>query len=343
MACSTPDRLKVPRQFWTWLKKYELVPAAVLHHAHLPLVAYEDESYLLTTAQFFAFWRSIGELCRDPAFGLKFGAQVDFAALPLTTLAAYHARDYRDALTREARFHQLCAPAEMRIRERKDECAIEIKWLYAVEEEPPLLVDLCLAVLVELGRRGAQFPIKPKQIDLKQRRGRGNAHEAYFNCPIEFRASRNAIVLHSQDLDRSFVTYNAELLEMVQTELEKKARGCRGLERSASEQVKWLLRQMLAGGRPDIADVARELGLSVRTLQRRIVEERTTFRDLLLAVRQELVREYLTRPGIQINEVAFLLGYEDTNSFYRAFRNWEGTTPSHWRTDSREVSLSSLS
>jgi AraC-like DNA-binding protein len=342
MACSTPDRVKVPRQFWIWLRKYELVPAAVLHHAHLPLVTYEDETCLLTTAQFFALWRSIGELSRDPALGLNIGAQVDFAALPLGSLAAYHARDYRDALTRQARFHQLCAPAEMRIQERKDECVIELKWLYAIEEEPPLLLDMCLAVQVELGRRGTQCPIKPKRIDLKQRRERGNAHEEYFNCPIKFRASRNAIVLHSQDLDRPFVTYNAELLEMVQTELEKKAKGCRG-ETSASEQVKWLLRQMLAAGRPDIADVARELGLSVRTLQRRIVGERTTFRDLLLGVRQELVREYLTQPGIQINEVAFRLGYEDTNSFYRAFRNWEGTTPSHWRTDGREAGVSSFS
>jgi AraC-like DNA-binding protein len=342
MACSIPDRIKVPRQFWRQLQKYDLAPAAALHHAHLPLVAYEDEAYLLTTAQFFALWRSIGEIGSDPAFGLNFASQVDFAALPLATLASYHARDYRDALTRQARFHQLCAPAEMRIQERRDECVILKKWLYATEEEPPLLVDACLAILVELGRRGAQVPIRPKRIDLKQRRERGSTHEAYFNCPVNFGASRNAIVLHSQDLVRPFVTYNAEFLEMVQSALEKKARGCRE-ETSASEQVKWLLKQMLAGGRPDITDVARELRLSVRTLQRRIDEEGTTFRDLLLAVRQELVRKYFAQPGIQINEVAFQLGYEDTNSFYRAFRNWEGTTPSQWRTDWKETGVSSLS
>jgi AraC-like DNA-binding protein len=177
---------------------------------------------------------------------------------------------------------------------------------------------------------------------LKQRRERGGTHEAYFSCPVNFGASRNAIVLHSEDLDRPFVTYNAEFLEMVQSALEKKARGCQE-ETSASEQVKWLLKQMLAGGRPDITDVARELRLSVRTLQRRIDEEGTTFRDLLLAVRQELVRKYFAQPGIQINEVAFQLGYEDTNSFYRAFRNWEGTTPSQWRTDWKETGVSSLS
>lgn len=107
--------------------------------------------------------------------------------------------------------------------------------------------------------------------------------------------------------------------------------------------MKWVLKQMLAGGRPDIADVARELGLSVRTLQRRIVAEGTTFRDLLLAVRQELVRKYFAQPGMQINEIAFQLGYEDTNSFHRAFRSWEGTTPSQWRTDRKEPWVSTLS
>ena len=341
MACATPDRLKIPRQFWTWLQKY-VSPSAVLHHARLPLVAYEDETYSLTTAQFFGLWRGINELCSDPALGLKFAEQIDFVGAPLTTLAGYHARAYRDALTRQARFYQLCAPAEMRIQERRDECVISKQWLYATEEEPPLLVDACLAILVELGRRGTQVPIRPKRIDLKERRERGSRHEAYFNCPINFGAARNAIVLRSEDLDRPFVTYNAEFLEMVQSALEKNAKGCRE-QASASEQVKWLLKQMLAGGRPDITDVARELGLSVRTLQRRIVEEGTTFRDLLLAVRQELVRTYFAQSGMQINEIAFQLGYEDTNSFYRAFRNWEGTTPSQWRTDRKKTLVSTLS
>ena len=56
-----------------------------------------------------------------------------------------------------------------------------------------------------------------------------------------------------------------------------------------------------------------------------------TFRQLLLQARQELAHEYLNRPEMDVAEVAFLLGYEDSNSFYRAFRTWEGTTPSQLR------------
>jgi AraC-like DNA-binding protein len=339
MAFSAPDRLKMPRLFWTGLQKLGLTPAVVLRHAHLPLIAYEDESYSITTAQFFALWKSLEELCTKPDFILDFVAQLDFAALPLSTVAAYHARDYRDALSRHARYSQLCIPTEVIVEERKDEYILEQRWLYAAGEEPLFLTDAGFAILVELGRRGTQCPLNPKRIEFKHRRKNIDVLKKYFNCPINTRASRNALILHVEDMERLFVTFNAELLEMLQAQMEKRAEGYR-IQASACEQVKWILRQMLAGGRPDIANVALELGVGVRTLQRRIDQEQTTFRDILLALRQELVREYLARPGIQINEVAFLLGYEDANSFYRAFRNWEGTTPAHWRVGQSSNALS---
>ena len=61
--------------------------------------------------------------------------------------------------------------------------------------------------------------------------------------------------------------------------------------------------------RPEISAVARELGLSDRTLQRRIIKDGATFRHLLLEARQELAHEYLNRPEMDVKEVAFLLGY----------------------------------
>ena len=85
--------------------------------------------------------------------------------------------------------------------------------------------------------------------------------------------------------------------------------------------------------------VAKELGMGERTLQRRITDEGSTFRELLNETRQELVRQYLRDNSVEITEAAFLLGYEDPNSFYRAFRSWEGKTPAEWRaTDQRRKS-----
>jgi AraC-like DNA-binding protein len=105
-----------------------------------------------------------------------------------------------------------------------------------------------------------------------------------FKGPIMFGARRNALVLHATDLDRPFLTYNAELLDMLNPQLER-AFEERRAQSSISEQVKWILKRLLAGSRPEM----------------------------------------------DVTEVAFLLGYADSNSFYRAFRTWEGTTPSQLR------------
>ncbi len=101
---------------------------------------------------------------------------------------------------------------------------------------------------------------------------------------------------------------------------------------SLSRASKRTLKQLLAGQRPGIDDVARELRLSTRTLQRRLTEDGATFQQLMEEARRELARHYLLHSALELNETAYLLGYEDANSFFRAFHDWEGTSPGHWRT-----------
>ena len=83
--------------------------------------------------------------------------------------------------------------------------------------------------------------------------------------------------------------------------------------------------------RPGVQDLARELHLSTRTLQRRLTERDVTVQQLLDEARRELAHHYLLHSSRELNETAYLLGYEDANSFYRAFHHWEGTTPGQWR------------
>lgn len=327
---TAPDKFKASNVFWHGLKKIGLTPAAVLSQSRLPVTLYDGERNLVTTAQFFALWRAIAELNPDPAAGLQLASQAEVGQYHPSVVAALHARDYRDALRRLSRYKQLCCPEEMRLTEKGDECTVELFWFHAQEAEPPLLTDAVFASFVELGRRGMQMPLHPKRVELMREPEPTGVHEAYFQCPVKFRARRNALVLRMEDLDRLFVTHNADLLEMLSPQLEKALAG-RKARTTVGDQVKWILKRLLPGRRPDISAVAGELGLSGRTLQRRITGEGTTFRQLLLEARQELVRLYLAQPSIEINEAAYLLGYDDPNSFYRTFRSWEGTTPAHWR------------
>jgi AraC-like DNA-binding protein len=94
------------------------------------------------------------------------------------------------------------------------------------------------------------------------------------------------------------------------------------------------VREVLSRELPAAADqaaVARKLGLSARTLQRRLAEAGTSFQDVLDEVRAGAARRLLRDPALAVSEVAFSLGYAELSSFYRAFRRWTGQTPIDWR------------
>lgn len=82
-------------------------------------------------------------------------------------------------------------------------------------------------------------------------------------------------------------------------------------------------------------DVAKELGIGTRTLQRRLASENTTWLAVLSDTRERLARHYLRRTTMSPAEVSFLLGFENPNSLFRAFHRWTGTTPEAWRAETR--------
>ncbi|MDB5982093.1 MAG: AraC family transcriptional regulator [Pseudomonas sp.] len=127
---------------------------------------------------------------------------------------------------------------------------------------------------------------------------------------------------------------------MITPQLEH-AQSLRRSSGSAEIQVLRTLQHVLPGGQFDIGAVAKELGASKRSLQRRVAQEGTSFRLLVTKARQELAREHLANPSIELKEVAFLLGFDDANSFYRAVRQWQGTTPAKWRAELTALPASS--
>ncbi len=330
MSGAPADRCKVPRAFWQIVAHIGISPAVLLRQARLPATLHLNGQGQVTTAQYFALWRALEELKPEPGLGLLLVQHTDTAVHPPSSLAAFYARDYRDGLLRIARFKRLCSPEQLHVQQGKDECAVTVEWSYASEPEPSITTDVTFASLVELGRRGTGHHLAPLRVELTRSRPKGDAYRKYFECPIRFGAAQNRLILKISDLQRPFPGHNRELLEILTPALSS-ALGELQARSSIKDQVKIVLKRSLASGRPGLADVARDLGLSDRTLQRRITEEGASFRDLLVEARQELGRQLLSDPTAEIDEVACLLGYQDSSSFYRAFRDNEGVTPSRWR------------
>ncbi|WP_142780203.1 AraC family transcriptional regulator [Agrobacterium sp. T29] len=324
------DKCKVPQAFWRAAEQFGVPPAALLRQARLPATLHLGAQAFVTTAQYFALMQAIADLSGDPALGIRMVQSVDTAVHPPSSLAAFYARDYRDGLTRLARFKRLCTPEQLQIVEANGDCIISAEWPFAIAAEPGISVDITFATLVELGRRATGRAIVPRRLDLTRPGPVGAIYADYFGCPIRTEAPRNLLVLDTADLDLPFPGHNPEMLEMLTPALSA-ALGELEAQSSISEQVKIVLKRSLASGQPSLSDVAKQLGMSDRTLQRRITEEGSTFRDLLSEARRHLGRHLLIDPATDIDEVACLLGYQDTTSFYRAFREWEGMPPNRWR------------
>lgn len=340
MKSHLSDRIKLPPGFWTGLRQMGITAHDVARKARLPLTIITEAE--VTTAQYFAIWQAYSDLVGDLAKGIVELATVfETAKYPPTVLATYHARDYREALYRMSRYKQLCPPEGLRITEEGELCTIDLEWGNSLQTGPPMLVGITLAYLLELGRRGTGQPLRARLVEFTEPMGDVETLEAYFGCRIRFGAARNRLSLPRQDLDRPFISYNEELLEILTPVLDRSLDERRN-SRSVSDMVKRIMKRCLTGGRPDIHVVAKEMGMSDRTLQRKLTDENTSYKQLLTQARHEQAIKYLADPLLEIKEVAFLIGYEDQNSFYRAFRMWEGDTPSNWRAanvDTRSLSV----
>ncbi len=249
---------------------------------------------------------------------------------PPATMSAFFARDYRDGLHRLARFKRLCTPEELTITEAGSECRVAVRWLHAVEAEPDAAADVTFAAILELRRRGTGRHLTPIRVEMTRPGPVTAVHRSYFGAPIRTSCDQNALVLARADLDLPFSGHNPELLNLLDPALAASLEEIEARS-SLSDQVKVLIRRRIASGKPDIAEVARELGMSERTLQRRITEHGTSYRALLDEARRDLGRRLPSDGQNGIDEIAFLLGFQDTSSFYRAFRAWEGVTPAQWR------------
>ncbi len=328
------DRFKVSSLLAGRLEEHHVSVPAVLRRAGLRAGFFQQEKIYVTTAELFALWRAIGETSNDPAIGLKLGAEPRFERYQPTAIAAVCSRTFRDALQRIARYKRITCPEEIRVRTSGDEATVEFIYLQAEEVEPDVMVDLVLSWILGLGQRGTDGQIVPLRLELTRAVQHRESLESHFGCRVRFKAGRNALVFRNRDLDRPFVTQNEELLKVIGTQLETELQE-RNANVDVGDQVKHTLKRSLAGKRPTLQQIARELCMSARTLQRRLTDADITFQQLVEDTRRELARHYLKHSSVELNEAAFLLGYEDANSFFRAFQGWEGTSSGEWRTRHR--------
>ncbi len=162
----------------------------------------------------------------------------------------------------------------------------------------------------------------PLRVEYLQPRTNLRAIERNFGCDVICGASRNAIVFRMTDATAPLVTHNAELLDLLAPQFEEQLRQFKA-EDTFVELVRRAIQDRLTGHRPSIDAIAQALHMSSRTIQRRLQDAGYSFQRVLDEARHQMARYYLSNSVLELNEAAYLLGFEDPNSFGRAFRAWE--------------------
>ena len=284
----------------------------------------------VTLRQYFAFWRELARLAPARDVALRLDSDAEVQQLDVAALAALQAPALGEALARLARYKRLACGEELSVQVVAGEARVAVRWVNAAEPAPHLLVEVVLAAIIDLARRGTGQRIVPLRVELCRPRSDEAMLRAHFGCPLVFDAALDQLVLDRAALGAPFRGQNAELGMLLSGALEQ-ALEERPREQTVLDAVRGAIHRRFTGQPLKLEHVAEDLGMAPRTLQRHLVAAGTTYRALLDQARHDSARRLLAATRLDLGEIAFLLGYAELNSFARAFRAWEGTTPTRWR------------
>lgn len=322
-------RFEVDAGWKLLMNALEIDGNAVLKRAELPadLLSRKDNS--LSTDAYFRLWRALDFVSGDPKLPLRIIQALTTEAFNPPIFAAYCSPNLNTALKRLRDFKPLIGPMKLELEQTDAHTRMELSFLEKNLEPPTALTGTELGFFVEIARMATRERIVPLQVVTPADLPEIDAYTEYFGIePV--RGKHIAITFSAEDAAKPFLSENKQMWEFFEPGLRKRLS-----EICANDgmvpRVKAALLEMLPSGQSSVDEVASRLLVSRRTLQRRLNEEETNFKNVLANVREELARHYITQSELPYVQISFLLGYEDPNSFFRAFSSWTGTTPDRLR------------
>jgi len=203
--------------------------------------------------------------------------------------------------------------------------AIHLSGVEATEQ----IYDISIAIGCNIMRGLCGKNWNPAEVLLSTRQPLNLApYRRFFRTPIRFNANQSAVVFPTRWLDHRIPGADA----LLHRHLEKEAAELHSFKKTdIVSDLRRLLRNSLVKGKCTAGDIARQLRIHERTLNRRLREEGTSFRQELDDIRYAMARQYLTESSMPIARIAKALNYADVSTFSRAFKRWEGSTPAEWR------------
>ena len=302
-------------------------PSPLFIESNLEEAALQDPEARVPLDVAMSFWERAASLGADPLFGLTIADHAK-EGFPILRYALANSQTIEECFGRWSRFYRLMTDAWTQSLEGPDEAIMCCRWRSKV---PIVVEDWMVGQWLSLGRLLSGTEWTPRRVVLTHT---GSAHheryERWFGARVDFGGAESSIHLEERVLQLPIVGADPALASLLDRHInDVLAR----LPKASSfaERVRESMARQLDGGDPSARAIAQALGMSERTLLRRLKDEGTSPRQELETLRRQLAQRYLCDPSLTITEVAFLLGYAEAAPFHRAFKRWMGKTPMEFR------------
>lgn len=278
-----------------------------------------------------ALWQAIPRSVGDESFGLHLAERsAATGSLDLVEYIIRNSPDLGTAYRKAIRYQQLLHDTATLELEVKGDRA-RIFQTSDASRDARHGNEYALATLLLFGRKVTALDWAPRAVAFMHPAPPDTTeHRRIFRAPITFGQNVTELIFDQEILSRPVVGADPALYALLERHAEERLARIPAAE-GFLDQVRRQISAGLEGGVPEARDVARTLGMSQRSFERRLHDKATTYRELVDAVRRELSLSYLREPRLRLMEISFLLGFAETSAFHRAFRRWTGTTPLEYR------------
>jgi AraC-like DNA-binding protein len=290
----------------------------------------EDVDARLPASFDLALWAEAPRLSGDECFGLHAAERVRPGSFDVLGYTLQTSPTMGGAFERLVRYNRLIHDqSEMRLSTHGEDARLSFQLF--PEGTPRQQAEFSLAVFLLFARQATGFDVVPRAVDFSHAEPKDvSEHRRIFRAPLHFRRPRPTLVLARWALDLPLAQADPGLLTVLEKQLGQLISRLAPGE-GLMERTRRLVLEQLPGGDPKVEHVGRELGMSSRTLHRRLREAGTSFREVVDGLRHDLAVRYLAEERLAIAEVAYLLGFSEASAFHRSFKRWTGQTPADFR------------
>lgn len=326
-------RFPVDPNYAKLLREQNLSVTEILSRADLPVDLFSRPNAALSSEEYLRFMTSIGEAVQgtDLPVLLATSAQIETITPPI--FAAYCSQDGLHCIRRLAQYKALAGALTFAVTESPDEVTVSLQSADSTADLPELVVGVEMVLLVNLIRKAARQQIRPVRITVHHS-FQNPSYEHFLECPA-VTGAENCITFARSDMEIPFLTRNDSMWSFFEPELRRRLSEL-DVDDTLAAQVRNALAELLPSGACSIEDVCARLCISKRTLQRKLGEEGTTFQKQLNHTRALLAKNYLKSTDLSSEDIAFLLGYQDVTSFFRAFSLWTGQGVAEYKAQLRK-------